>query len=436
MEIKFINKVSDLITNNIIKTCKSNKIKTKSYLCKSVSTKIQIMKKHIILISILLCFLTTAAGINLTITNPNQIDLKDVPVVVELNKIRKVGLTKRDRLAVYIDGKQVSSQLDDLNNDSIPDELVFLTDLKAGEKKRIQLRQISGKKRVIFPTEVYASLILKEADGSHTNIREISSPKNDMYNKLHHHGVAFESAMIGYRIYFDNKSTIDVYGKKKYQLELADTKWYPTDEQLAAGYGDDILLVSGWVGVGTVKGFEKEKATHISKFELRTHRIVATGNIRTVVESDVKGWEYEGKKIDLTVRYILYGRHRDVIAEVTASEDIEKLATGVQQIGGGACFQSDQLVGSWGSWHPQPDFGKYPKETVGLGLYLPKEIQGKQLMEGVNNLIIFPLRKGETTRFYFTTVAEKEEQNDIKTAEDFFKYLNNWRRGLKPILVE
>lgn len=394
------------------------------------------MKTRIVLLSISLCIISTASGTNITITNPNQIDLKDAPVVVDLNKIRKTGLTKRDRLAVYINGKQVSSQLDDLNNDSIPDELVFLTDLKAGEKKKVQLRSISDKKRVKFPAEVYASLILKEADGSHTNIREISSAKNDMYNKLHHHGVAFESALMAYRIYFDNKSTIDVYGKKKYQLELADNKWYPTDEQLAAGYGDDILLVSGWVGVGTVKGFEDGKATHINKFDLRTHRIVAAGNIRTIVESDVKGWEYEGKKTDIKVRYTLYARHRDVIAEISTSADMDKLATGVQQIGGGACFQSDQLIGSWGSWHPQPDTLKYAKETVGLGLYMPKEFQGKQIMEGVNNLIVFPQKKESTSRFYFTVIAAKEEQNDIKTAEYFFKYLNNWRKGLKPIVVE
>jgi len=40
---------------------------------------------------------------------------------------------------------------------------------------------------------------------------------------------------------------------------------------------------------------------------------------------------------------------------------------------------------------------------------MPKEYQGKQVMDGVNNLIVFPLKKDITTRFHFTTVAEKEE---------------------------
>ena len=93
------------------------------------------MKSFIILAFMNLC-LISASGINIEITNPNQTDLKDAPVVVKLDKFKKTGQTKRNELAVYIDGKQVSSQLDDLNNDSIPDELVFLADLKAGEKKK------------------------------------------------------------------------------------------------------------------------------------------------------------------------------------------------------------------------------------------------------------------------------------------------------------
>ena len=116
------------------------------------------------------------------------------------------------------------------------DELIFLLDFKANESRKVTIKTISPKKRLKFPTEVYADLIVKEKDGSHKFVDEVSSTQNNMYNALHHHGVAFESSLIGYRIYFDNKSTIDIYGKKKQQLELAATGWYPTDEQAAAGF--------------------------------------------------------------------------------------------------------------------------------------------------------------------------------------------------------
>lgn len=377
----------------------------------------------------------SAATIKLKISNPNPVDVTNAPVVVSFDKIRKTAPKKRAGLSVLIDNQIISSQTDDLNKDGIADELVFLIDLRAGEEKEVVLKSIRPSKRPVFAAEVDASLILKTDEGMKP-VTEASSTKNDMYNKLHHHGVAFESELMAYRIYFDNKSTIDIYGKKKPQLELELTGWYPTEEQLAAGFGDDILLVSGWIGNGTVKGWDGNKATHIDKFDLRTHRIVAKGNVRTVVESEVKGWNYEGKKTDITVRYIMYARHRDVTAEVRVSNDIGNLATGVQQIGGGPCFQTNQLVGSWGTWYPQPDTVKYAKETVGLGLYLPKEFPGQQHMDGVNNVIITPAKAGDVLRFHFTTVATKEENQPISTASEFFEYLDAWRKGLAPLVVK
>lgn len=370
---------------------------------------------------------------NFKVTNPSAKALENVPVVIKASQLKKVKKAQPGNIAVFENGKQISSQADDLNRDGIIDEIVFLTNLKAGETRKFTLKPINDKKRVQFPAEVYTDLIAKEADGSHKFVTEMSSTKNDMYNKMHHHGVAFESALMAYRIYFDNKSTIDIYGKKKPQLEIAATGWYPTDEQLAAGFGDDILLVSGWVGVGTVKGFDGKKMLHIDKFDKRTQRIVTTGNLRTMVESEVEGWQYEGKKINMTVRYTLYARHRDAICEITASDDINQLATGVQQIGGGELLKSNTLVGSWGNYFPQPDSVKYGKETAGLGVYLPEKYKGKQFTDGVNNLIVFPVKKGETVKFHLTAAWLKEENTQITNAEKFFAYLKEWSDSLVKV---
>lgn len=381
--------------------------------------------------------LIQASEIKLKVTNPNKSEIKNAPVVVALDKYNKIAQNERANLAVFVNGKQISSQLDDLNKDGIADELVFLLDLKANQKLSVTLKTIAENERENFPTEVYADLISKTKDGKREFVTEISSTKNDMYNKLHHHGVAFESALIGYRIYFDNKSTIDVYGKKKQQLELATTGWYPTDEHIAAGSGDDILLVFGSVGVGTVKGWDGSKAMHIDKFDKRTQRIVATGKLRTVVESEVEGWQYEGKKINMTVRYILYARHRDAICEVRASEDIDNLATGVQTIKAGSVMTDNKgLVGSWGTDYPVNDTVKYKKQTCGLGVYVPLPFAGKQVAEGLNNLIIMPYKKGQVLRFNFTVAAQKEEQNPFTSSEQFFAYLKSWGAALKPVVVK
>ena len=396
------------------------------------------MKTKIFIASLLLSIsILSAQTVTLKVTNPNKSELKNAPVVVVLNKYKNIPEKKRTDLSVFVDGKQISSQTDDLNKDGIADELVFLLDLQAGQTRQVTLRTIPANQRENFPTEVYADLITKSKDSKMEFIKEISSTKNDMYNKLHHHGVAFESALIAYRIYFDNKSTIDLYGKKKQQLELAATEWYPTDEQAAAGYGDDVLRVFDLVGVGTVKGWNEKKTTHIDKFDKRTQRIVATGKLRTVVESEVEGWQYEGKKINMTVRYILYARHRDAVCEVRASEDIETLATGVQGIKSGPTMSDNKgLVGSWGTDFPVTDTIKYEMQTVGLGVSVPKQFVKKTAVEGLNNLVLMPYHKGETLRFYFTAAARKEEKDPFNSSEQFFGYLKKWSDALEPVVVK
>jgi len=396
------------------------------------------MKTKFLIQALLFCTLMISAEtIELKVTNPNNARINNAPVVVALDKYKNIPVHERAALAVFVDGKQISSQLDDLNTDGVPDELVFLINLKKEQTRTVTLKTIPASQRDSFPTEVYADMITKEKKGPKVFVREASSTKNDMYNTMYHHGVAFESALIAYRIYFDNKSTVDVYGKKKQQLELATTGWYPTDAQLAEDYGDDILQVFSLVGVGSVKGWDGSKATHIDTFDKRTQRIVSTGKLRTVVESEVEGWQYEGKKINMTVRYIMYARHRDAIAEVRASEDIAFLATGVQQTGGGPLFSNKQgLAGSWGTYYPVNDTIKYAKQTVGLGVCVPKVSVLKHVTEGGNNLILMPYHKGEILRFYLTAVSRKEENTPYTSDKPFFNYLSQWANELKPVTVK
>lgn len=57
---------------------------------------------------------------------------------------------------------------------------------------------------------------------------------------MHHHGPAFESELVAYRLYFDKKQTVDIYGKFNKGFEIKESQFYPTDEQLARGFGDDV----------------------------------------------------------------------------------------------------------------------------------------------------------------------------------------------------
>jgi len=272
-------------------------------------------------------------------------------------------------------------------------------------------------------------------------------PEYDTYHMFHHHGVAVESELMAYRIYFDKKQTIDVYCKRKPQLELATSYWYPNDSLLAEGYGDDILRVGGTVGVGTVK-YWNGKLYHIEDVGERQQWILKqTKNKATIAVSDVDWSVPNGKQddpetrqmVNLAAEYTMRAGHRDMRCDVRVSEPVKGLCTGVQNIPAKAPNDQSQitnyqlengvLLASWGTDWPVNDTVKYAKETVGLAVFIPKAYAGELVHDKSNNLCLL---KGTTPHFYLTVCGATKENHPVATtAEEWFAYLRKWAKTLK-----
>lgn len=404
------------------------------------------MKRIFALLALLLIsFGGTASGQNhveCTVSNPLNSLRENEPVVIRLADIRKeLPGYKGGNVAVYNGNTQVCSQQDDLDGDGLWDELVFLTDLGPKEQKTFVLHLDANSQPKACVKEMNAQMFFNNPDKSISPTLEASSTADDMYNKMYHHGPAWESDKIGYRLYFDKKTTVDVYGKKKYRLELADTKWYPTDQQLADQYGDDILWVGSSVGVGTLKGWDGQAATHIDPMDKRTARIVIDGNLRTVVDMTVEGWKYQGQSINVTARYIHYARHRDMIAQVILDQAAAgknlTFSTGVQKVRQSQTYsEKDGLVAVWGTEYPTPDSLKYARETFGLGVIVPQKNIEKMTTDPLNHLVVIQNNKQPVIEYYVTAASLKEEAG-YKTADEFFAYLRNWKQRVQhPVKVK
>ncbi|MDR1698860.1 MAG: DUF4861 domain-containing protein [Prevotellaceae bacterium] len=358
-----------------------------------------------------------------TVSNPNDFERKNQPVVIPLAETReRWNACEIDaRTAVFVDDAEISSQADDLDGDGLHDELAFLIDLQPNETKTIELRRVPmTEPQPKFPKEVQAQMYLRDPKTKAiTPTTEASSGESGtLYRSLHHHGVAFESALVAYRVYFDKRITVDIYGKVKEQLELDTAKWYPTKEQLAGGFGDDILLVGEGVGVGSVKGWDGKQAMHIEPVKNRTQRIVSQGNIRTIVDIINDGWTYNGDTVDMTVRYIMYARHRDVEAQVftdSASNGEVVVATGVQKFPVSVMFDdNDGVKGTWATEWSLGDTLVATRQTFGLGVAVPKANRLSSVEDSINSLILMSSQGAPSFTFYLTSVSAKEEKG-VKT---------------------
>jgi len=275
---------------------------------------------------------------------------------------------------------EVPSQLDDLDGDGIFDELVFPVTFGSGLTANVRVDYSTEPVAHGYRPLVNAQMWWKNPDKTLSEKSQLSSDKDDMYRKLHHHGPAFESEYAAYRVYFDKKQSIDTYGKKRPGLELRETMWYPSDEQLAAGCGHDNLRVFGSVSVGALKGWNARKRAmeHIVDMRRREATIRAYGPLRTVVDMRVEGWRYGGREIDMTSRYILYGGGSVVKVENRIEGpgvDSLEFTTGVMKILDNKVFitrdNDSWVLTTAGCDYPENDKSKWEPETVGLALWLP-----------------------------------------------------------------
>ncbi len=358
----------------------------------------------------------------------------DEPVVLRLSDIAP-DLPVLSAI-VRRDNEEIPSQLDDFDGDRIPDELAFVIDLPAKSRTTVCITLSTEKNARSYPARVYAQMLFRTSKaGKYAKGTSVYAQGDaDTYNILHHHGIAFESELNAWRIYFNEKQTTDLYGKFHKGLEIAESLFYPTDEQLARGFGDDVIKVKNSCGAGTLKGWNGTAATHLSPVSIRGQRIIASGPVRTVVDAEVRGWQYQGQELNMINRYTLYAGHRDAQVEVIFDRPLheEVFATGVQRIAGAdAAHFSDHkgLVASWGTDWPVNDTVKYKKETVGLGTYIPRQLVVNEATDAENYLYVIQAT-GQSRFSYHTTFTSRKETFGYTDAPAWFDYLLTWKDGL------
>jgi hypothetical protein len=195
------------------------------------------MKKNIFIITLLVgcCSLSVWAQkqektITVEVNNNWDRAKTDEPVVINLRDLHTGFKVKS---AVVMEGSsEIPSQLDDLNRDRKMDELAFVTSLPAHGRKTFQVTLSSEKSTKTYPARVYAEMFIADPrKGKHQSVQAITVPgTSNIYSMVRPHGPVLESELVGYRLYFNEKQTPDIYGKFNKGLEIKESQFYPTDE--------------------------------------------------------------------------------------------------------------------------------------------------------------------------------------------------------------
>lgn len=373
--------------------------------------------------------LSLLLSLTVTVSNPIDKPREAVPVVVPV----KAAEGKDVKSVTIKNHPEIAWQLDDLNDDGLADELVFLVDLAPNQTEKYTIDFSNQLSTAEFESGTNAYIRLNDKNKKHPKIQAIAFPgsadNRQMYNSIYGHGAVLEGLHNAIRVYMDNRQSIDLYAKNTPRLELEETGFYTTRQQLEEGYGRDVLWAGTSVALASFRGYQNGVPVTIDTVATRSQRVVTTGPVRSIIEVADRGWVYNGKPIDMCQRYTIYNRHRDYDVEVSlvgVGENVD-FCTGVQKLAmdNQGFVTTDGLAGSWGSNVPDKNMADI-SDTVGLGLWVADDNLVSVKEDDVNYLTILrPDSKG-VIRYSFTSGAVRESASP-HSADDWFDYLRNWK---------
>ena len=271
----------------------------------------------------LICLVSLIAGtsvpaaprikvLKLSVTNPTDEARLHENVIVTVAELKKIApdfkasdivVTTSDAATLEEDARtlqtiELPSQIDDLDGDRKLDEIAFQIDLKPKQTRIVTIAYgdpaTIQRLRSDYPRRTHAKFTMK------------------------FDGLAWESELTAWRIYFDRRNAIDVYGKRRpgLYLEMFGLPEYDYHEE--SPFGRDIYKIGDALGLGAVGALVNGRAERVSDVAERSWRIISAGPVRTIVELSYKGWKVGGREINLNSRMTQWAGERGFTHSIRA----------------------------------------------------------------------------------------------------------------------
>src|ERR1035441_10375600 len=253
--------------------------------------------------------------IQLSITNPGPI-ARTGNVVLPVAQLARIdpGFNAANAIVVatnaanfaadarVMQAAELPSQADDLDGDGKLDELVFQIDLAAAQTRIVTI-----------------------AYGDQAAIQRLRGrypARSAMKFAARYEGLGWESEDIAWRIYFDKRNAIDIYGKRRPGLYLDVFSAPQYMYHLESPLGRDIFKVDPTLGVGSVAAMVDGKATPVAEVAERKWRVLASGPVRSIGEYEFKGWKVGGKTVDMVSRFTQWAGEHGFHHRITVSDGV------------------------------------------------------------------------------------------------------------------
>ena len=260
--------------------------------------------------------------------------------------------------------------------------------------------------------------------GEYTPVTFMQLPANHQIgNRLFkYEGPGWESEQVAYRLYFDERAAIDIFGKTKPQLVLPEVGQDGTDYHTLSDWGMDVLKVGQSLGLGGLGLWHEGELEGVRQFH--------GASVNIFNESDTSGvrLRYTGwsagetrRDLDMTLRIAPGSRLTEVVAESEVA--VPTWATGIVRHGLDPLVSQDNNE-EWGylaTWGKQ----SLANDSLGMAIFF-RNGDLQQVTDDAHNHLVL-LKGGNRVRYQFAAVWRDA---GIRNREQFIAYLDQTAAAL------
>lgn len=218
------------------------------------------------------------------------------------------------------EGKEVPAQLVDRDGDGSWDELFFVSDFKAGEKKSFSVEWVKDPPKYEVRTSVRFGVRDALEAIVEPRLKDTFYPHElpgvNGYQPYQTDGPSWENDKVGFRHYLDGRNSKDVFGKKVSHMSpdhvgISEDGVTEDNYHVMEEWGRDILSVGNSLGIGGVSleiGGERLRRLGIVEGDPKGNvdstlfSILDEGPVYSRIQFDYRGWRPldEDRRYDLT----------------------------------------------------------------------------------------------------------------------------------------
>ncbi len=360
-----------------------------------------------------------------TCINPLNVERVDALVAIPLRALKAKPVAFHDGATI------VPHQV-------VGDRVLLVLTLGPGERKRLTI-DCSGPSPV-FPKRTQADLAVKVdyvlSNGTYTGGRfqnvqsAVTPPGNRSHNAFFkYEGPGWESELVAYRLYLDERNRCDIFGKKEKAIVLrgvgvndlvSDGK---ESYQRMLEWGQDIFKVGASLGMGSFALWRGGHPLPVETFDSARCRITADGPIYSEVSLDYHGWRIGGKLHGLRARLSIAAGSRLTNVTLVPTGHPGDLCTGLAKHDGCALLTSPASARSgWGY------VGLYGRQALtgddlGTAIFYRLGDCVRITEDSLSQIVVLRPRKGRIE--YCFAAAWQQEPGGVGDAAEFRKFLDS-----------